>query len=65
MTHTDYMDFALYFSLLGLQSIVISLSVCAFGLSARVTRTYETFCECWPLLWLGPLLTALRYIAYF
>jgi len=64
----------LYFAPLGLRSIVISLSVCASVCmpvhSRRITRkpcgrTSPIFCARCMCPWLGPPLTALRYVMYF
>jgi len=54
----------------GVRSIVISLSVCLFVcpvayLKNRTSRFHQTFFTCYLWPWLGPPLTATRYVMYF
>ena len=49
-------------SLLGVWSIVISVSVC---LSARMSRFHLIFCTCYLWPWLNPALTVMWYVMYF
>jgi len=54
-----------------MRSIAINVSVCLFVcLSARMSQNHmskfhQIFRKCHPWLWLGPPLTAIRYVMYF
>jgi len=60
-----------YFAVVGMRNIVMSMSVCVpVCLSARITRkprgqASPNSCVCCLWQWLGPPLTALRYVMYF